>query len=922
MVSETDLKIACPSAWRTLLISAVAVLAAALLGIELTRSAGNVASVWLASGVTIGLMLRWQARQRQVLVFMVSGAMILLANLIYGDPLLVALGLTLANLAGILAIILGLRAINWNVSDINDGQGILRFALFALFVGPIVGAAIGALVIHLAYGAPYMGVLERWFLSDTVGNFILAPALISSDTGRRLALDLRYFGLCLVGLIGVGLAASLLEVELLLFLMSPLMILLASRVGIAAVGAAGTVIAVVAAWTTVNGIGPIYLAVDGDIGIAIRDVQVFLVLTIGVGQLVAVLMEERRRKEFDLQLYRTTIKNVPDGVLLIDFRGNFILWNARLLEILGMTEEEFVRNRQLGREEYREENVAILARLAAGEHVRSMPFRRTTDDGRPIIAELDGVPILNDGSFAGAAVTIRDVSRELELRHRAENRTRELEAFLDASAEGVVGTDADGRITIWNRAAEVIYGIAAEEARGLHVNELPGGDSVAIRNERLRRLRRGEKFRNLQSMRTSRDGTERQVEVSINPIFDQDGVFVGAAGSVRDLSEIRQAEARSVESQRLLADAIRSITDAIAVFDAKERLVHFNENYARLVDAIPDLRPGISWETIVRQNLTAGTLNLPEGEMDIDSWIEFRRQQRRQGNVPFLLSLPGGVWLSGRDYPMENGGFISIRQDVSELKRREAELARSNRDLEQFAFIASHDLREPLRKIQSFGEILTADYSEPLPEEARAFLGYMTNGADRMERLIDDLLQFSRAGRSDEVVEDVDLNAAVTEAMDNLLVPGTESDARLIVGELPVVRGRHGDLVRIFQNLIGNSIKYRDKERALEIRIHAGETAGGQVRVSVVDNGSGISAANAENAFEPFKRLGGKPGVAGTGMGLAIVRKLAIGLGGRVWLETDASTGPSVGAHFVLQLPGPSEGNVSGKRNRAPDPDA
>lgn len=910
MDSETDLKVAYPSVWQTLLISAVAVLVAALLGIELTRSAGNVASVWLASGVTIGFMLRWQGRQRQALVFIMSGIAILAANLIYGDPFLVALGLTAANMAGVLTIIVGLGLVGWRAREIDDGQGFLKFALVALIVGPMVAGVIGALVINSAYGAPYASVLRLWFLSDTVGNFILAPALISLGAEKRLLAHLRFFGLCLAGLIGIGAVAILAEVELMLFFMTPLMILLASRVGIAAVGAAGTVIAVGAAWTTVNGIGPIYLAVDGDIGSAIRDVQVFLVVTIGVGQLVAVLMEERRRAELNLRLYRTTIENAPYGVLLTDFQGNFILWNRKLLEILGMTEAAFARSLKLGREEYREENAAIVARLAAGEVIEGMPFRRTTDDDRPIIAELDGVPILNDGSFAGAAVTLRDVSDELELRRRAENRTRELEAFLDASAEGMVGTDADGRITIWNRAAEAIYGIAGEEARGMYVRELPSGDPVAVRNERLRRLKRGEKFRNLQSMRTSSDGSERQVEISINPIFDQDRRFAGTAGSVRDLSDIRSAEARSLESQRQLADAISSITDAIAIFDSSERLVHFNEKYARIVDAIPDLRPGMSWESIIRQNLIAGTLNLPEGETDLDSWIELRRQGRREEDVPFLISLPGGIWLAGRDYPMEDGGFISIRQDVSELKQREAELARSNRDLQQFAFIASHDLREPLRKIQSFGEILTTDYAEALPDDAKAFLGYMTNGADRMEALIDDLLQFSKAGRSDEALVNVDLAAAVSEAMDNLLVPITESEAVVTVGELPVVRGRHGDLVRIFQNLIGNSIKYRDPDRVPEVSVIADAGSRDAVRIRVTDNGPGIDAASSEAVFEPFKRLGRRGSVAGTGMGLAIVRKLAVGLGGKVWLETGAPSSQSGGAQFVLQLrslPGVSE---------------
>ncbi len=901
-------------------VSAIAILAAALLGIELTRSAGNVASVWLASGVTVGLMLRWRKRrQQQVLVFIVAGAMILAANLIYGDPLLVALGLTVANLAGILAIIAGLGVINWQVREINDGQGILKFALFALLVGPTVAAIIGALVIHLAYGAPFAGVLERWFLSDTVGNFILAPALISVGAGLRLAGDLRYFGLCLAGLIGVGLVAILTEVELLLFLMPPLMILLASRIGIAAVGAAGAVIAIGAAWTTVNGIGPIYLAVHGDIGIAIRDVQVFLVLTIGVGQLVAVLMEERRRNELDLRLYRTAIENVPEGVILTDFDGNFVLWNKPLLKILGATHEDFSSNRQLGRAQYRDENAAIISRLAKGEHIKNMPMERESEDGRRIVAQLDGVPILDDGNFLGAAITIRDISEAQELRRRAENRTRELEAFLDASAEGVVGTDADDRITIWNRAAEAIYGIAADEARGMNVRELPSGEPMAIRNERLRRLRRGERFRNLQSMRTSRDGTERQVEVSINPIFDQDGNFAGAAGSMRDLSEIREAEARTSESQRQLASAITAITDAIAIFDADEKLVHFNGNYRRLARAVVDLRPGMSWESIVRSSLEKGIFTLPDGVTDADAWIEGRRHDRRYDDAPILLSLDNGVWLAGRDYPMEEGGFISIRQDVSELKQREAELARSNKDLQQFAFIASHDLREPLRKIQSFGEILTADYAESLPDDARAFLGYMTNGADRMERLIDELLQFSKAGRSDEALEDVDLAAVVSEAMDNLLVPITESEAVLTIGDLPTVRGRHGDLVRIFQNLIGNSIKYCDPKRVPEISVLADEGTKDAVRIRIADNGPGIDAANTETVFEPFKRLGSKGNVAGTGMGLAIVRKLAVGLGGKVWVESTGSSGRPDGAQFVLQLREAMATSDPEQSNQVPD---
>lgn len=901
MLADIESKTTSPDLWRTALIAALGVLAAALVGIELTRSAGNVASVWLATGVTIGLILRWP--ERRVIILVVSGAMIMLANMFYGDPVPVAAGLSVANVAGSVVIIAGLGMIGWKPSEVEDGKGILRFAAMALLAGPAVGAVIGALVIHLAYGAPYLPVAERWFLSDMIGNFILAPAVISRDAGNRLLRHWRHFCLWSAGLVGVGLASVATDMMLILLAVPPVMVVLASGIGIAAVGAAGALVAVGATWITVNGIGPVFQTVDGDLGQAIQLLQVFLAFSIGIGQLVAVLMAQRRRAEFDLQLYRTTIDNAPDGVLLTDLRGKFVLWNDKLLEILGTTEELLAGKGRLGRAEYRQENAAILARLAKGERIRGMPFRRLTDDGRPIVAELDGVPILNDGNFAGAAISIRDISHEFELRRQAEARTRELEAFLDAAAEGIVGTDANGNITIWNRAAEAIYGISAQEARGTPVRDLPGGDPTAVRDDRLRRLKRGEKFRNLESMRIARDGTERQVEVSINPIFDQDGNFAGTAGSLRDLSEIRRAEARSQESQRQLADATRAITDAIAIFDAEERLVHFNQNYARLVGGIERLRPGMSWEFIVRTNLESGALNLPEGDADREAWIEHRRRNRFNADRPFVLSLPDGTWLVGRDYPMENGGFISVRQDITELKQREAELARSNRDLEQFAFIASHDLREPLRKIQSFGGILSSEYADAIPEEARTFLGFMTNGADRMENLIDDLLQFSRAGRSQEAMEDVDLAAAVSEAMDNLLVLINDTDAVVNVGTLPRVRGRHGDIVRIFQNLIANGIKYRHPDRTPEISIGSEGNHDGMVRISVRDNGSGIAAEHAETVFEPFRRLGRRDAVFGTGMGLAIVRKLAVGLGGGIWLDVSGDRAEAGGACFRLELP-------------------
>lgn len=876
---------------------AVAILVTAVIGIEMTRSAGNVASVWLPSGLAIGFMLRWP--ERRLLVGLISAVMIYIANQGFGDDVLVPFGLTAANVVGFGVIVGGLALVGWKQEQIDSSRGILQFAAIALGVGPLVAAVIGASVLNAAYEAPFEEVARRWFLSDMVGNFLIAPAIISRNAWARLRKNQREFLFWCCGLLMIGVLVVLTGIESLLLLIPAVMIYLASGMGIGAVGLAGTLVAIPLAWVTVTGVGPIYHGVDGNVGTAIIEVQIFLLIAVGIGQLVAVLTEERRQSEFELMRYRVAIENAPDGVLLADSTGRFVLWNDRVFDLLGTTSVEFGVEKAFGRPEYRAANAEIMATLMAGKAISGMPFHRKGVDGTDVVAELNALPIMQDGEFIGATISLRDVREERRLKRQSENRAKELEAFLDATAEGVVGTDADGNITIWNRAAEEIYGISADEAFRMHIRDVPRAETEAHREARYARLKLGQRFRNLRTVQKSRDGTTREVEVSINPIFDRDARFAGIASSVRDMSEIRLAEAQTLESQGQLASAMKAITEAIGIFDADERLVHFNEKYAEIVREVEEPERGMSWEHIVRMNIDAGTLAAMGSEQDIQNWIMARRESRRQETEPFIVALSKDRWLLGRDYPMDDGGFISVRQDVTELKRREAELARSNKDLEQFAFIASHDLREPLRKIQSFGGILMDDYADALPDEAQSFLGYMTNGADRMEQLIDDLLIFSRAGRSEEPVMRIAMNRMVDEAQDNLAVLISESGAQVSVGDLPELRGLHLDMVRVMQNLISNAIKYAGPDRPCRVAIECDESFAGHVTISIADNGLGIARENAEVIFEPFKRLSRTNRISGTGMGLAIVRKLVDNMGGEIWLDTDVTDGACFKIRFV-----------------------
>ncbi|MFI6508942.1 CHASE3 domain-containing protein [Streptosporangium sp. NPDC050855] len=234
------------------------------------------------------------------------------------------------------------------------------------------------------------------------------------------------------------------------------------------------------------------------------------------------------------------------------------------------------------------------------------------------------------------------------------------------------------------------------------------------------------------------------------------------------------------------------------------------------------------------------------------------------------------------------------------------ELKRSNAELEQFAYVASHDLQEPLRKIASFCQMLQQRYASQLDERANTYIDFAVDGAKRMQVLINELLTFSRVGRITREPVEMDLNDVVDRALANLSAVVEESGAEVEVGDLPVIVGDRTQFVMLWQNLIGNSLKFRVPDRAPRVRIEAErverEPGGeGEWRMTVTDNGIGISANFADKIFVIFQRLHQRDAYEGTGIGLALCRKIVEQHGGTIRLDTE-HTG---GARFIITLPAP-----------------
>jgi PAS domain S-box-containing protein len=251
-------------------------------------------------------------------------------------------------------------------------------------------------------------------------------------------------------------------------------------------------------------------------------------------------------------------------------------------------------------------------------------------------------------------------------------------------------------------------------------------------------------------------------------------------------------------------------------------------------------------------------------------------------------------------------GAVMVFRDISErlaservLSHQATELSRSNADLEQFAYVASHDLREPLRQVASFVSLLERRYGPTLDGDARDYIAYAREGAKRMDRLIIDLLEFSRIGHRALPLEAVNLGDAIDEAIANLRTTIVECGAQVERRPgMPVLRLVRDDMVRLFQNLIGNALKYRAPDRDPVIHITARPEGEGWV-LSVADNGIGIDPQFSQRIFGIFQRLHTRDKFEGTGIGLAIVKKIVEQAGGRVWVDST----PGEGSTFSVYLP-------------------
>lgn len=496
---------------------------------------------------------------------------------------------------------------------------------------------------------------------------------------------------------------------------------------------------------------------------------------------------------------------------------------------------------------------------------------------------------------------ISERKQSQEERDRLRTRYQNL---LSVATDGIHILDEQGNLVESNETFRTMLGYAAADTPALNIGDWDVGIPPEELVPRIASLMESSSV--FETRHRRHDGTVFDVEINACGVRLDGKKYLFA--SSRDISARKEIENALHESRQLLSDIFDFLPDATFVVDPEKRVIAWNRAMEEMT--------GVRKEEILGQGDHAYTIPFygerREQLLDLigldNADLEARysavtRHGERLFAESFCSALYNGkgahVWAVVAplyDHEGRRIGAVESIRDITAIKEAEANLARSNRELEQFAYVASHDLQEPLRKIAGFTELLANRLKGTLDEKAESHMWYVIDGAARMRMLINDLLNYSRITRTGREFTETDTSAVLSKVLRDLEPTIKECNAEIVCGSLPVVLADPNQLGQVFQNLIGNAMKYRGS-RPLRISVGAMPCPDGWL-FSVADNGIGIAPEFFERIFIIFQRLHTRAEYPGTGIGLAVCQKIIERHSGRIWVESELGTGSTF--HFTM----------------------
>lgn len=527
------------------------------------------------------------------------------------------------------------------------------------------------------------------------------------------------------------------------------------------------------------------------------------------------------------------------------------------------------------------------------------------------------------GKLTGAINILLDISD----RKSSEEKAGKLAAIVESSDDAIVSKTLDGIVTSWNGAAQKMFGYTEEEMIGQPITKLCPPDRLDEEPKILERLKKGLQIAHFETKRVTKNNEILDVSLSISPVKDSKGNIIGASKIARNITGEKEAERLLREGEERFRMAVESTmlgtweyylqTDEFVWSGESAKIwgigITTKINYRNLLRQVhPADRDLVKSAVFNAMNVSEG------GNYDVLFRIhrygdEKIRWIRTQGKVFFRPDEKPerfiGTMLDITDEKTAKEDLErTVAERTSELVNMNRKLERSNHELEQFAYIASHDLQEPLRKIQTFSALL---HDRPEDKQLlRKYLPKINIAAEHMSRLIRDVLGYSRLSQTDIQFEDVDLMQVISDVLMEFDLLIEQKKAVILYDDLPVVKGVTTQLNQLFRNLLGNALKFCDQDPVIRISARMCSAADlshntpgkdGQrfAEICFKDNGIGFAQHHAEQIFNIFKRLNSTETYSGTGIGLAMCKRIVENHGGQITARSE----PEEGATFIIHLP-------------------
>ena len=595
----------------------------------------------------------------------------------------------------------------------------------------------------------------------------------------------------------------------------------------------------------------------------------------------------------------SVIEASPVILWAMDANGVFTLSEGRGLDALGLKPGQAVGESVFDLYKDSPEALEAIKRCIGGEE-----FIQDTEIGGHIW-QVQYTPHRND---SGEVTDISGVSIDITERIKAENELREsrqmLQSVLDSIPVRVFWKDHGSVYLGCNQLFAADAGLKSpEEIIGKTDFELSWDAQAELyRADDREVIETGEPRLNYEEPQTWADGTRLVLRTSKVPLRDINGEIIGVLGTYEDITEQKRVQEALNESEQRFRDFFEKAAIGFHIFGPDRTIIDINEFELSLL--------GLTRAEIVGKKNWANLI-IPEQRDRFEKHWQDIKEKGEVRNLEYTLVHKQGrrihVLLNASSRFDDRGNLISTRGSVLDITYRKdaeqqlrhtvEELQRSNAELQRFAYIASHDLQEPLRTITSYVQLLRNRYQGQLDSDADDFINFVVDGSKTMRNLIEDLLTYSRLWQPGRRPMKVDCNRIVEMVKHNLASSIDESGAEISCGPMPEVMSDESRLVQVFQNLVSNAIKFRsDKPPRIHIAAQRLEQAW---KFSVKDNGLGINPAYAERIFEAFQRLHSRSKYAGTGIGLAVCRKIVEEYGGRIGVESE----PGKGATFYFTLP-------------------